>query len=86
MLGYMLDMLMDILEKEPKYRHFHLDSQTMPVQDYLEIYPEKKEKFKKLVSEGRIGIGPWFCLPYQIPIRYIPWTATFLLTGGTKFL
>ena len=63
MLGYMLDMLMDILEKYPEFRHFHLDSQTMPVQDYLEVYPEKKELFKKYVSEGRIGIGPWFCLP-----------------------
>lgn len=68
MLGYMLDMLMDILEKEPEFRHFHLDSQTMPVQDYLEIYPEKKEKFKKLVSEGRIGIGPWFCLPDEFTV------------------
>lgn len=63
MLGYMLDMLMDILDKYPEFRHFHLDSQTMPVQDYLEAYPEKKEKFQKYVSEGRIGIGPWFCLP-----------------------
>ena len=63
MLGYMLDMLMDIIEKYPEFRHFHLDSQTMPVQDYLEVYPEKKELFKKYVSEGRIGVGPWFCLP-----------------------
>ena len=52
MLGYMLDMLMDILEKNPEFRHFHLDSQTMPVQDYLELYPEKKARFKKLVEEG----------------------------------
>ena len=56
MLGYMLDMLLDILDKEPEFRHFHLDSQTMPVQDYLEVYPEKKEKFQKYVQEGRIGI------------------------------
>ena len=68
MLAYMLDMLMDILEKNPEFRHFHLDSQTMPVQDYLEIYPEKKEKFKKLVSEGKIGIGPWFCLPDEFTV------------------
>ena len=68
MLGYMLDMLLDILDKNPEYRHFHLDSQTMPVQDYLEAYPEKKEKFKKYVSEGRIGIGPWFCLPDEFTV------------------
>ncbi len=68
MLGYMLDMLMDILDKYPDFKHFHLDSQTMPVQDYLEVYPEKKELFKKYVSEGRIGVGPWFCLPDEFSV------------------
>lgn len=68
MLGYMLDMLLDILDKNPNYRHFHLDSQTMPIQDYLEVYPEKKEKLKKYISEGRIGVGPWFCLPDEFTV------------------
>ncbi|MCR5485146.1 MAG: hypothetical protein K6F09_06095 [Clostridiales bacterium] len=68
MLGYMLDMLLDILDKYPEYRHFHLDSQTMPIQDYLEVYPEKKEKLKKYISEGRIGVGPWFCLPDEFTV------------------
>lgn len=68
MLGYMLDMLMDIIDKNPDYKHFHLDSQTMPVQDYLEVYPEKKEKFQKYVKEGKIGIGPWFCLPDEFTV------------------
>ena len=68
MLGYMLDMLLDILDKEPEFRHFHLDSQTMPVQDYLEVYPEKKEKLQKYIREGRIGVGPWFCLPDEFTV------------------
>lgn len=68
MLGYMLDMLLDILDKHPDYRHFHLDSQTMPVQDYLEVYPEKKEKLKKYITEGRIAVGPWFCLPDEFTV------------------
>lgn len=63
MLVHMLDMLFDILEKEPEYKSFHLDSQTMPIQDYLEIRPEKEDRIKKYVSEGRLAIGPWFCLP-----------------------
>ena len=64
MLGYMLDMLIDIIEKNPEYKHFHLDSQTMPVQDYLEVYPEKKELFKKLVSEGKAY--PCFCTAEEL--------------------
>ena len=58
MLGYMLDMLLDILDRYPDYRHFHLDSQTMPIQDYLEVYPEKKEKLQKYIQEGRIAVDP----------------------------
>ena len=63
MLGYMLDMLFDIFEKEPDFKYFHLDSQTMPIQDYLETYPEKAELVRKYVNEEKLIIGPWFCLP-----------------------
>ncbi len=63
MLGYLMDMLFDIFEKEPEFKHFHLDSQTMPVQDYLEVYPEKAGLIKKYVTAGKLAIGPWFCLP-----------------------
>ena len=68
MLGYMIDMLLDILDKNPDFKHFHMDSQTMPLQDYLEVYPEKKEKLAKYISEGRIGVGPWFCLPDEFTV------------------
>lgn len=63
MLVTAIDMLLDIFEKEPDYKHFHLDSQTLPLQDYLEIRPEKKEILKKYISEGKLAVGPWFCLP-----------------------
>ena len=63
MLVYMMDMLFDIFEKEPNFKHFHLDSQTLPLQDYLEICPEKTETVKKYVKEGKLAVGPWFCLP-----------------------
>ena len=49
MLVYMMDMLLDIFDKEPEFKSFHLDSQTVPLQDYLEIRPEKKETVKKLI-------------------------------------
>jgi len=68
MLVYMVDMLFDILDKNPDFKHFHFDSQTMPLQDYLEVRPEMKEKFKKYVEEGRIAIGPWFNLPDEFTV------------------
>lgn len=63
MLVYMMDMLLDILEKYPDYRSFHLDSQTIPLEDYLEIRPERREQVEVFVQKGRICVGPWFCLP-----------------------
>jgi len=40
----------------------------MPLQDYLEVYPDKKDKLKKYITEGRIGVGPWFCLPDEFTV------------------
>ncbi|MBN1556865.1 MAG: hypothetical protein JW951_01820 [Lentisphaerae bacterium] len=62
-LVQMLDTLLDIFEKHPDYRHFHLDSQTLPLQDYLEIRPERTDTIRTLVTDGRLAVGPWFCLP-----------------------
>lgn len=59
----MLDQLFEILERNPGYHSFHLDSQTVPVQDYLEIRPERRDLVARLVREGRLFVGPWFCLP-----------------------
>lgn len=68
MLVYMMDMLLDIFEKEPDFKSFHLDSQTVPLQDYLEIRPEKKETVRKLVEAKQLLVGPWFCLPDEFSI------------------
>ena len=62
-LVYMLDMLLDIFEKEPNFKSFHLDSQTLPLQDYLEIRPERQAILKKYVQEKKLLVGPWFGLP-----------------------
>ena len=68
MLVSMLDMLFDIFEKEPDFQYFHLDSQTLPLQDYLEACPEKEPLVRKYVSEGKLIVGPWFCLPDEFMV------------------
>ncbi len=54
-----LDDLLVIMKKIPGYT-FLLDSQAVPLEDYLEIRPEKAKDFKKYISEGRINAGPWY--------------------------
>lgn len=68
MLVHMMDMLLDIFEKEPEFKSFHLDSQTVPLQDYLEIRPEKRERLVTLVKTKKLLIGPWFCLPDEFSV------------------
>lgn len=63
MLVEMIDNVIDILEKHPDYRAFHLDSQSIVVTDYLEIKPQNRERFSKLVNDKRLLIGPWYVLP-----------------------
>jgi hypothetical protein len=59
----MMDRLLGILEERPDYRAFFLDSQTVILEDYLEIRPENKARVQSLVQADRIQIGPWYTLP-----------------------
>ncbi len=62
-LVQMMDLLLDILAREPKYKSFHLDSQCAPLLDYLEIRPERAAQIRRLAARGRLVLGPWFTLP-----------------------
>ena len=62
-LVHVMDALLDLLERDPSYTHFNLDAQTVVLQDYLEIRPEKRAVLQKLVRERRLGVGPWYVLP-----------------------
>ncbi len=57
------DKLLDILENDPDYKHYHLDSQSITLEDYLEIRPENAKRVKKLVKSGKLLAGPWYDLP-----------------------
>lgn len=51
--------VLDELDKN-KDANFCLDGQTSVVDEYVEIHPEAKKRIKKLVSEGRLFVGPWY--------------------------
>lgn len=62
------DNLLDILDNDKDYNNFLLDGQCAPVEDYLEIRPEKREKVEKYIKEGKISTGPWYTLPDLYPV------------------
>ena len=55
--------LIDILESDPEYKIFTLDGQTIVLEDYSEIEPEKAEKLREFIKEGRVVVGPWYVMP-----------------------
>ncbi len=57
------DGLLEILDRRPEYRAYVLDSQTVPVEDYLEVRPEQRDRIVRHVRDGRLLIGPWYTCP-----------------------
>lgn len=58
-----VDRLLEVYRTKPRFKAFSLDGQTVVLEDYLEIRPERKTAIKKLVSEGKLAVGPWYILP-----------------------
>ncbi len=42
---------------------FQTDGQSILLEDYLEIRPEKKAQIQQYARDGRLVIGPWYVLP-----------------------
>lgn len=59
----LIDRLLDLLDADPSYRHFHLDGQTIVLEDYLEIRPEAEPRLRRAIASGRVLIGPWYVMP-----------------------
>ena len=63
-----MDDLIERLQADPAYRSFLLDGQTVLVEDYLRVRPDREGDVRALVKTGRLQVGPWYVLPdEQIP-------------------
>ncbi len=66
-LAAAMDDLLLLLRDQPDLT-FLLDGQTVLVEDYLRIRPERREAIAALAAAGRIETGPWYVLAdEQIP-------------------
>ncbi len=55
----LINNLLAIMEKDAEFR-FHLDAQTIVLDDYLEIHPENRDIIIDYIKQGRLLIGPWY--------------------------
>ncbi|MFD0961506.1 alpha-mannosidase [Paenibacillus chungangensis] len=58
----LMDTLLDTMASKPDYKSFFLDGQTIILEDYLQVRPERRAELEAFIREGRIGIGPWYIL------------------------
>jgi len=58
----LMDTLLDLFKKDSQFQSFHLDGQTIILEDYLEIKPERREELKELIQNKKLHIGPWYVL------------------------
>ena len=58
-LKELIDKLLDVIDEHPGYI-FHLDEQTVVIEDYFQLGEKNSERFKNAVKNGNIIIGPWY--------------------------
>ncbi len=63
-----MDKLLNILDKEPDYAAYLMDSQVIPIEDYLEVRPEARECVTRHIKNDRIMVGPWYTLPEEFNV------------------
>lgn len=69
----LIDRLAGLVEQNPAF-HFYLDGQTLVIEDLLQLDPGYHEKIARLIKNGNLHIGPYYCQP------------DWRLTGGEALL
>ena len=46
----LVDNVLDLIENDPEFNSFHLDGQTIILDDYLQVRPEKRSREKSCPS------------------------------------
>lgn len=62
-LAHLLDRTLDDIDAGKLQGPFTTDGQSVVVDDYLEVRPERRGQVERLAREGRLQIGPWFVMP-----------------------
>ena len=55
----LIDHCLATLHTYPEYI-FHLDAQTIVLEDYLTFRPDREAELRKFITDGRLIVGPWY--------------------------
>jgi alpha-mannosidase len=57
-----VDRVFELIDADPDYR-FHLDGQSVILEDYLEVRPDRRSDLERAAQGGRVSLGPWYVQP-----------------------
>ena len=58
----LVDAVLDRMAADPGFT-FHLDGQSIVLEDYVEVRPERERELRDRVAGGRLLVGPWYVMP-----------------------
>ncbi|MBI5832458.1 MAG: alpha-mannosidase [Armatimonadetes bacterium] len=58
----LMDDLLDVFDNDPEFGSFHLDGQSIPLEDYLQVRPSQRERLVAAAQARRLTVGPWYVL------------------------
>lgn len=61
-LVQLMDDLLDLFKREPRFNSFHLDGQTIILDDYLQVRPERESEVRQYIAAGKLKVGPFYIL------------------------
>lgn len=64
----LLDRVIAALEDGSLPGPFQTDGQSILLEDYLEIRPDRRAQIEKLAHAGRLAIGPWYSMPDEFTV------------------
>lgn len=58
----LIDAILELFETDPEFKSFHLDGQTIILDDYIQVRPEKEALLRHYIENGQLKIGPFYIL------------------------
>src|SRR4030067_2170784 len=82
-LVQLVDGTLGLLARDRGFRHFMLDGQTIVLDDYLALRPDREREIAAHVRSGRLLIGPGVVLPDDFQVRPEAIVRRLLAGGST---
>ncbi len=64
----LLDRVIAGLEDGRLHGPFQTDGQSILMDDYLEIRPDRRAQVERLTREGKLVVGPWYSMPDEFTV------------------